>query len=67
MRFLEKFMESLVASQVTKNSQILFDFLTIENENDFNIKKKEYAKLKSPVKLSEIKNVEGEVIGKNLI
>jgi hypothetical protein len=61
MRFLEKFMESLVANPVTKNSQVLFDFLTIENENDFNNKKKDYAKLKSPTKLSEVKNVEGEV------
>jgi hypothetical protein len=61
MRFLEKFMESLASNPVVKNSQVFFDFLTVENESDFNNKKKEHAKVKSPAKLSEIKNTEGEV------
>ncbi len=61
MRFLEKFMESLSANPIIKNSQIFFDFLTTEKESDFINKKKEYTKLKSPGKLSEIKNIEGEV------
>ena len=61
MRFLEKFMESLASNPVVKNSQVFFDFLTVENEYDFNNKKKEHGKVKSPAKLSEIKNTEGEV------
>jgi hypothetical protein len=54
-------MESLSANPIIKNSQIFFDFLTTEKESDFINKKKEYTKLKSPGKLSEIKNIEGEV------
>jgi hypothetical protein len=62
MRFLEKFMESLTANTIIKNSQIFYDFLTIEKESDFNIKKKEYLKLKAPTKLSEMRSVDGEVV-----
>jgi len=54
-------MESLSENPVVKNSQILFDFLTLEKEADFINKKKEYMKLKAPSKLSEIKTIEGEV------
>jgi hypothetical protein len=61
MRFLDKFMESLAANPTIKNSKVFYDFLSIENESDFNNKKKEYAKLKPPSKLSEIKTIEGEV------
>ncbi len=61
MRFLEKFMESLTASVIIKNSQILYDFLTIEKETDFANKKKEYQKIKAPSKLSEMRSIDGEV------
>ncbi len=54
-------MESLAANEIIKNSQILYDFLTIEKEQDFVARKKEYQKIKAPVKLSEIKSMDGEV------
>lgn len=54
-------MESITQNTELKNSQVLYDFLTIDKEIDFNNKKKEYSKLKAPTKLSQIVNIEGEV------
>jgi hypothetical protein len=54
-------MESITQNPELKNSQVLYDFLTIDKEIDFNTKKKEYSKLKAPTKLSQILNNEGEV------
>ena len=39
MLSIEKFMNGLLIHPLTKNSQILFDFLSIKNEKDFNKKK----------------------------
>lgn len=61
MRFLEKFMDALVSNPIIKNSKILYEFLTIEEETDFMNKKKEYLKVKSPTKLSEMKSLDGEI------
>lgn len=54
-------MESLAANPIIKNSQVFYNFLSIEKESDFNSKKKEYAKIKAPTKLTEHKTIEGEV------
>ena len=40
MRSIEKFMNGLLIHPLIKNSQILFDFLSIQNEEDFNKKRK---------------------------
>lgn len=61
MRSLEKFMQTLILDPMIKNSQILFDFLTIESEQEFNAKKAEYNKLRSPVYLNEIRSLTGEI------
>jgi len=61
MRYLDLFMESITQNPELKNSQVIYDFLTIDKEIDFNTKKKEYSKLKAPAKLSQIVNSEGEV------
>ena len=40
MRNLEKFLYYLTKDPLIKTSQILFDFLSIENEEEYNQKKK---------------------------
>ena len=61
MRFLEKFMQGLAVDPLIRNSQILYDFLTTENEQEWNTKKANYNKLRAPVKLNEIKTITGEM------
>ena len=57
MRFLEKFMQGLAVDPLIRNSQILYDFLTTETEQEWNTKKANYNKLRAPVKLNEIKTI----------
>ena len=59
MRFLEKFMQGLAVDPLIRNSQILYDFLTTENEQDWNAKKANYNKLRAPESLFEIKSLSG--------
>ena len=59
MRTLEKFLKSLTQDPLIRNSQILFDFLTIGNDEEFNKKKNEYTKMKPPTGISEMKSLEG--------
>ena len=61
MRSLEKFLNGLLIHPLIKNSQILFDFLSIQNESDFNKKKKKYGKITSPTHIGEIKTLEGDI------
>ena len=61
MRSIEKFMNGLLIHPLIKNSQILFDFLSIQNEEDFNKKKKKYENITSPTTLGEIKSLEGDI------
>ena len=42
IRYLEKFMNYLIQDPIIKNSQILYDFLCVENQNEFKKKQKEY-------------------------
>jgi len=61
MKFLNKYLFSLASNQIIKSSQIFYDFLTLEEEV-FNAKKKEYHKtIKAPVKINEMRNLEGNV------
>ncbi len=59
MRFLEKFMKFLITDPLIRNSKLLYEFLCIENENDFNTKKNFYNKLKPPSNLNEIATLTG--------
>lgn len=63
MRFLDKYLASLAADPLIRSSQILQDFLHLE-EKDFNNRKKEYNKLKPPTKISENRAVDGQVFKK---
>ena len=61
MRSIEKFMNGLLIHPLIKNSQILFEFLSIQNDEDFNKKKEKYANITSPTTLGEIKSLEGDI------
>ena len=61
MRSIEKFMNGLLIHPLIKNSQILSDFLSVQNESDFNKKKKKYGKITAPTHIGEIKTLEGDI------
>ena len=61
MRTLEKFLNNLLLNPIIKFSQLLYDFISIENEADFNKKKKEYEKMKPPQNLNEYQSLMGRV------
>jgi hypothetical protein len=61
MRFLEKFLDALASHPVIKRSRIFQEFLSLENETNFNNYKKDLLKLKTPVKISEMKSIDGFV------
>ena len=46
MRTLEKFLNYVLKNPILKSSQILYDFISIEKDADFQKKKKEYEKIK---------------------
>ena len=61
MRNYERFLVYLAKDPLVKNSQIFFDFLTIENEQDFEKRKKIYNRLRTPVELKDIKTIDGKM------
>lgn len=61
MRYLTKFLTALCHNKDIRSSQILFDFVSIEDESVFQQKKKEYSKIKPIARLNEMSNTEGEV------
>ena len=61
MRNLERFLVYLAKDPLIKNSQIFFDFLTIEDDDEFEKKKKMYNKLKTPTELKDIKSIDGKM------
>ena len=60
MRNLEKFLNYLLKDPLIKSSQILFDFLSIENEEDYNKRKRIYNKMRTPTEFNEIRSVNGK-------
>ena len=61
MRSIEKFLNGLLIHPLIKNSQILYDFLSVQNEADFYKKKKKYGKITAPTHVGEIKTLEGDI------
>ena len=61
MRDLEKFLNFLLKDPLIKNSKILFDFLTIQNDDEFHKTKKYYDKMKTFNEVKEIKSLSGKV------
>ena len=61
MRNLERFLNYLVKDPLIKTSQILFDFLSIQDEEEYNKRKKIYDKMKTPNDFKEIKSIDGKI------
>ncbi len=60
-RLLQKFMEGVLVHPLVRNSQALFDFISIEREEEFENKKKDYAKILAPTRVKEIKSMNGQM------
>ena len=58
---LQKFMTELVTHPLLRNSQILYDFLSIEDKKEFSNKKEVYNALSIPNKIEEMKTLSGEI------
>ena len=61
MRSLERFLNYLLKDPLIKNSNILYDFLTIETDEELEKRKKIYNRMKTPVELKDIKTVDGRI------
>ena len=60
-RGLEKFMHYLSLDPLIKNSQILYDFLSIENYDEFKKQQKEYEVITPCTDVQEFKSITGEI------
>ena len=61
-RLLQKFMEGILVHPLMRDSQILYDFISINNEEEFENKKKYYEKiLISPIAARDMKSIDGQV------
>jgi len=58
-RKFEKFLNYLITDPILKNSQPVYDFLSIEKEEDFNKKKKTYEKMKPSNKVNDFFTLDG--------
>ena len=61
LRTLEKFLNLLLTDPIIRDSQILYDFLSIEEESKFNNRKKYYSNYKLPMNLSDFKSPNGKL------
>ena len=58
-RKFEKFLNYLINDPILKNTQPVYDFLSIEKEDDFNKKKKTYEKMKPSNKINDFFTLDG--------
>ena len=61
MRSIEKFFGGLLVHPLIRNSQILYDFLSTEKEQEFHKKKQKYGKITAPTHVKEFKTLEGDI------
>jgi hypothetical protein len=61
MRYLQKFMDWLITNPIIKSSDILYEFLRIETEEDFNKLKLRYQKVAKPLNLIEFYHQNGKM------
>ena len=61
LKKIKRFINGMVIHPILKNSQIFYDFLTIQDENEFNDAKNQYNKIKNPQLLTDYKTVNGEI------
>ena len=62
MRALERFLNSVVTEPLLKNSNVLYDFLTIEKESDFQNIKQKYDNYNFPDSLEKMQTRTGKII-----
>ena len=60
-RAIERFMKGILMHPLMKNSDIFYNFISMQKEADFEKKKKEYNRLSSPVILNQVKSLTGEL------
>ena len=60
-RTLEKFLNLLLQDPNIKSSKILYDFISIEQDNQFNDAKKSYNNYKPPQQLKDYQTVNGKI------
>ena len=60
MRNYTRFLYYLVRDPIIKTSQIFYDFLSVEKDEEFNKLKKAYNKLKTPTEFKDFKSVDGK-------
>ena len=60
-RAIERFMKGILIHPLMKNSDIFYNFISMQKEADFEKKKKEYNRLSSPVILNQVKSLTGEL------
>ena len=60
-RSLEKFIQSLIDNELIKHSQILFDFLSIEDKSQFYSRQTYYSKGKIPKSLNKLYSLDGNI------
>ena len=61
MKNLERFLNYLLKDNLIKNSEIFYDFLTIEKDEELEKKKKIYNKLKTPTEFKDIQSMDGKL------
>ena len=61
IRNLERFINYLISDPIIKNSQILFDFLCIENQNEFKKKQKEYENTTPCNDIQNFQSINGKI------
>ena len=61
-RLLQKFMEGILVHPLMRDSQIFYDFISINNEEEFENKKKNYEKMiVTPVAAKDMKSIDGQI------
>lgn len=61
IRNLEKFINYLILDPIIRSSQILYDFLCVENENEFKIKQKEYENTTPSNDIQNYQSITGKI------
>jgi sorting nexin-7/30/sorting nexin-8 len=60
-RSIEKFMKGILLHPLLRNDEVFYNFISTENESEFEKKKKMYNKITSPTSLSKVKSLTGEI------
>ncbi len=61
MKYLNKFLNDIVESEIYKASEVLISFLSITNREQFEFKKKSFDSMKSPELIEEYYSLDGKV------